>query len=140
MWKLSSKRLKNIKVREKKNNKKRKLRLNQPRRELGVKEIHNKAPKPLVVNLHRLDKCLIVWVWWNLTSIIEWMKLNQTLMCVLIKWMKTLLTCNMMFTTSMSNKATHAPIHPLFFLHLLTQLLPRCFVLSLFLSLFLVYD
>ena len=57
MWKLFSKKLKIIKVREK--NKKKKLGPNQQGREPGVKAPLNKALKPLIVNLLGLDTCLI---------------------------------------------------------------------------------
>ena len=58
MWKHFFKKLRNTKVRNK-NNKKSKLSLHLPKREQGVKGLHNKALKPLIVNLHGLDKCLI---------------------------------------------------------------------------------
>ena len=136
MWKHFFKRLRNIK--RKNNHKKSKLSLNLPTREQGVKGLHNKALKPLIVNHLGLDKCLIVWVWWNPISTLEWIPWNQTLMCVSLKWMKTLLTCNMMSITSMSNKDIHALSHPLFLLHLHPLLLPRCiYVFLLFQLVFL---
>ena len=125
MWKHFFKRLRNIKVR-KNNNKKSKLSLNLLKREQGVKGLHNKALKPLIVNLHGLDKCLIVWVWWNPILTLEWIPWNQTSMCIILKWMKILLTCNMMSITSMSNKDIHALSHPLFLLYLHPLLLPSC--------------
>ena len=94
------------------------------KREPGVKELHNKALKPLIVNLHGLDKCLITWVWWNPILTLKWIPWNQTSMCVSLKWMKTLLTCNMMFITFMSIRDIHALFHPLFHHHLHPLLLP----------------
>ena len=138
MWKPFSKKLKIIKVRKK--NKKKKLNLNQQERELEVKAPLNKALKPLIVNLLGLDICLIAWTWWNPTSTLTWIPLNQISICTSIKWMKTLLICNMMFITFMSNKASLAPTLPSCHLLLHPLLPPNCYVFIFFiLSLFSVY-